>query len=261
MRGVWEEWRFKMRYLAWSRLAGRIITVSETARQDVMKLCRVSDKQVNVTLLGAGDDTSAPVSLEEEAEILKKYHLDGKNYVVSVMGLDRRHRDPDFIIDAFADCHRRLLKDVYFVFTGNNYRSQGYYERTLRKMEMLGIRDRVIATGFIPDRVFKVILANAAVSVVTPFHSGTSLAVLESFALGVPVIASDCGAVPEMAGEAAVMVDPYDPQAISEALCRLLENTVEHDSYAEKGAARARGFSWDRMAEETLAIYHDVIRK
>ncbi len=258
LRGLVEQWRFKARYIAWSRMAKRILTVSETARKDVLKLCRIASKQVTVTELGAGDNTPDAISSEEEENILRKYHLDGKTFVVSVSGLDRRHRDPDFIIEAFADCHRRLSKDVVFVFTGNNYRSEGYYARTLRKMEMHGIRDRVIATGFIPDKVFKAILANAAVAVVTPFHSGTSLAVLESFALGVPVIASDRGAVPEVAGDAAIMVDPYDSKAISDALCRLLDNQMEHDLYAEKGVVQAREFSWEKMAKQTLEVYEQV---
>lgn len=258
LRGMVEQWRFKARYIAWSRMAKRILTVSETARKDVIKLCHIAPKQVTVTPLGAGDTTPDPISSEEETDILHKYHLEDKTFVVSVSGLDRRHRDPDFIIEAFAECHRRLSKDVYFVFTGNNYRSEGYYDRTLRKMEMHGIRDRVVATGFIPDKIFKAILANAVVSVVTPFHSGTSLAVLESFALGVPVIASDRGAVPEVAGEAAIMVDPYDAKAIADALSRLLENEAERGLYAEKGVIQAREFSWEKMARQTLAVYEEI---
>lgn len=260
LRNFWGRLKFKWRYIAWSRMAKKILTVSETARKDVISFCRVSPKQIVVTTLGAGDLTVDPVTKEEEQNILHKYGLENKTFVVSVSGLDRRHRDVDFVIEAFADCQRRLSKDVMFVFTGNNYRTEGYYERTLRKLEMNGIKDKVIITGFVPDKVFRVLLANAEVSVVTPFYSGTSLAVLESFSLGVPVVASDCGAVPEMSADAAVMVDPYDSKGIADAVCRLLENTVERDLYADKGTQRAKEFSWEKMASETLDVYKHIIK-
>lgn len=261
LRNFWGRLKFKWRYIIWSRLAKRILTVSETAQKDVISFCRISPKQVIAISLGAGDLTVDSISPEEEKEILDKYNLRDKTFVVSVSGLDRRHRDVDFVIEAFADCHRRLSKDVVFVFTGNNYRTEGYYERTLRKLKMSGIDEKVIITGFVPDKVFRVLLANAEVSVVTPFYSGTSLAVLESFSLGVPVVASDCGAVPEIAADAAVMVDPYDSKAISDAVCRLIENPVERSLYADKGTQRAKYFSWEKMASETLDVYKNIIKQ
>jgi glycosyltransferase involved in cell wall biosynthesis len=126
-------------------------------------------------------------------------------------------------------------------------------------MDMLGIKDKVITTGFVPDRVFQAILANAVVSVVTPYHTGIPLAVLDSFACGVPVVASDCGAIPEIAGEAVALVDPYDAEAIAGAIRKFIENPIEHEVYAEKGILRARHFSWDKMAEDTLKVYQDVL--
>ncbi|MBF0485526.1 MAG: glycosyltransferase family 4 protein [Candidatus Omnitrophica bacterium] len=259
LAGIWEAWRYRVRHWMWARKAQKVLTVSETGKMDVMWLCRVSAEQVVVTPLGAGDEALSFISKEEEAGILRKYKLEDKTYVLSVSGLDKSRRNPDFLIEAFAQCHRALPHDVYFVFTGNNYRSDGQYARTLRKMERLGLRDKVIATGYIPDRVFRVILSNAAVSVVTPFFTGTPLAVLDSFSFGVPVVASDRGAIPEVASDAAVLVDPYDSPAIANAVKKLLEDPVEHDLYAEKALNRAKDFSWDRMAEGTLEVYKEII--
>jgi glycosyltransferase involved in cell wall biosynthesis len=95
---------------------------------------------------------------------------------------------------------------------------------------------------------------------VTPFYTGVPLAVLDSFAHGVPVVASACGAIPEIAGEAALLVDPYDPSAIAGAIRRIIENPIEHSSYAEKSLERAREFSWERMAEQTLKVYEEVLK-
>jgi|GEM_PF-1134749 len=259
--GSWfTTWRYKLRQLAWARIADKIITVSETGKSDIARFCRIPAGNIVVTLLGAGDDADFRFSAQEEKQILKKYHLQDRMYVVSISGLDRSRRNPDFLLEAFAECHRHLPDDVYFVFTGENYRTAGHYQRVLRKMDVLGIRDKVIVTGFVSDKVFQVILRNAMASVVTPFYTGVPLAVLDSFAHGVPVVASGCGAIPEIAGEAALMVDPYDPSAIAGAIRRIIENPIEHSSYAEKSLERAREFSWEKMAEQTLKVYEEVLK-
>jgi len=258
-KGVIGALRYRARHLAWSRIAHRTFTLTETVRQDVIKRFRVSSDAVVVTPLGC--DEAAPqteVSTAAEERILKKYRLDGRTYVISISGLDRSRRNPLFLLEAFAECHRYLPDDLYFVFTGNSFQNPGEYERALHRMEMLGIKDRVVMTGFVSDQVFQVLVANAAVSVVTPFYSGTPMAVLDAFAYGVPLVASDRGAIPEIAGEAAVFVDPYDSKAIANAVRGLIERPIEHETYAEKGLNRAKEFSWERMAEKTLASYQEV---
>ncbi|MBF0569947.1 MAG: glycosyltransferase family 4 protein [Candidatus Omnitrophica bacterium] len=258
-QGLFASLHYKMRQLAWSRIATRMIAVSETVKKDIVRLCHVAPDGIVVTPLGCDEELPQGMSQEEETRILKKYGIDGKTYVVSVSGLDRSRRNPDYLLEAFAECHRFLPDDLYFVFTGNNYRDEGHFDRTLRKMEMLGIRNKVVVTGFVPERVFQTILANAAVSVVTPFYTGMPLAILDSFACGVPVVASDRGAIPEIAGEAAALIDPYDPSAIAGAIRRLIENSIEHESYAEKGLVRAKEFTWDKVAEKTLNLYQDIL--
>jgi glycosyltransferase involved in cell wall biosynthesis len=248
------------RHWAWARKAARILTVTDTGKKDVLRACRIASEQVVVTPLGAGETAAGQFGPAEAEEVLKKYHLDGKTYVVSVSGLDRSRRRPDLILEAFSICHRDIGRDVHFVFTGENGRADGYYQRSLRKMEMLGIRDKVVTTGFIPDKVFKVILANAKVAVINPLFTGTSLAVLEAMANGVPVVATGCGAIPEVAGDAVVLFEPYDTAALADAIRRLLEDPAEHATYVAKGRARAEQFSWEKMAEKTLEVYQGIIK-
>ena len=214
-----------------------------------------------MTPVGCDNDLKTAMSPREEQQILAKYHLEGRRYVLAVSGLDHSRRNPDLLLEAFARVHRQLEQDVYFVFTGNTFRSEGHYDRLLRKMSMLGIRDKVIAAGFVSDRVFQVIQANAAASVVTPFYSGVPMAILDAFVNGVPVVASDRGAIPEYAAEGAVLVDPYDVEGIARAVGLFLGNSPERDTYIEKGLLRARDFSWETMAKETLGIYADLVAR
>jgi len=256
-----KELRYKFRNLVWTRLASRVLTISECSRRDIMRLCHVSGRQVVATLLGADDIYEGPISAEEEREILEKYNLSGKKYIVNMSGLTQKRRHPDFILDGFAQYRRHASDDVYLVFTGSIMKFDGFYDRAVRKMEMLGIRDRVITTGFVSDKVLKVILSHAQISVVTSLYEGFCLPVTESFACGVPVIANSRGSIPEIAQDAAVLVDPYDPQGLAEAIKRLMENSAERGALVAKGRQRNKFFSWEKMAMETLDVYQSVMKK
>ncbi len=258
--GWWEKRGYQFRHLAWSRIAARTITLSETTKSDLMRFCRVSAESIAVTLPGAGSDELFALTQEESEDVVGQYGLSGKDYVVNASGLSDKRHNLNFVLEGFAQYLRHAAEDVRLVVTGSvNY--EGGHARAIRKMEILGIRDKVILTGFISDRSFYALLRNARAAIVSSMYSGMSFAMTESFAAGVPVIASDRGAFPEIAGEAAIMVDPYDPQSLAESLRRLLENQVEHDLYVEKGVTRVKEFSWEKMAQETLAVYQGIVKE
>jgi glycosyltransferase involved in cell wall biosynthesis len=260
-QSLWKELRGRTDQWLWSRSEAKIIALSDSVRAQAAREWRLPGGRIAVTPVGCDNDLKTAMSPREEQQILAKYHLEGRRYVLAVSGLDHSRRNPDLLLEAFARVHRQLEQDVYFVFTGNTFRSEGHYDRLLRKMSMLGIRDKVIAAGFVSDRVFQVIQANAAASVVTPFYSGVPMAILDAFVNGVPVVASDRGAIPEYAAEGAVLVDPYDVEGIARAVGLFLGNSPERDTYIEKGLLRARDFSWETMAKETLGIYADLVAR
>lgn len=255
----WSKVWYQLRHLAWSRIAARTIALSETTKKDLMRFCRLSDESVTVTLPGAGADDLFALSRTEIDQILARYDLLGKNYVINASGLSDRRHNVNFVLEGFAQYIRHSDSDLRLVLTGSvNY--TGAYALAMRKIEMLGIKDRVILTGFIPDRSFYALLRGARLAVVSSMYSGMSFALTECFLAGVPVIATDRGVFPEIAGEAAIMVDPYDPEGLSTTLRRLLENQVEYDLYVEKGVVRAKDFCWEKMARETLAVYQSLVK-
>ncbi|MBF0387022.1 MAG: glycosyltransferase family 4 protein [Candidatus Omnitrophica bacterium] len=258
--GWWEKKGYQFRHLAWSRLAARTITLSETTRRDLMRFCRVSGESIAVTFPGAGSDELFSLSQGEAEAVVGQYGLAGQDYIINASGLSDKRHNLNFVLEGFAQYLRHAAGDVKLVVTGSvNY--EGAYARAVRKMEMLGIKDKVILTGFISDRSFYALLRNAGAAIVSSMYSGMSFALTECFAAGVPVIASDRGAFPEIAGEAAIMVDMYDIGSLAESLRRLLENQVEHDLYVEKGVTRVKEFSWERMAQETLAVYQGIVKE
>ncbi|MBF0595097.1 MAG: glycosyltransferase family 4 protein [Candidatus Omnitrophica bacterium] len=257
--GWWEKRRYQLGHLAWSRLATRTIALSETTKKDLMRLCRVSPDTIAVTLPGAGSGDLFSLTNQEADAVIERYGLLGKDFVVNASGLSDRRHNINFVLEGFAQYLRESKSDVKLVVTGSvNY--EGAHARAMRKMEILGIKDKVILTGFIPDKVFYAFLRNARAAIVSSMYSGISFAMTESFAAGVPVIASGSGAFAEIAGEAAIMIDPYDVQGLTAALQRLLENQVEHDLYVEKGVTRVKEFSWEGTARQTLDVYTSLVK-
>ena len=117
----------------------------------------------------------------------------------------------------------------------------------------------MILTGFVPERARNSLLAGALAFVYPSLHEGFGLPVLEAFAAGTPVLTADSSALPEVAGDAAIAVDPRDEAAIRDGLIRIAGDESLRSSLAERGRARARLFTWDRAAEETLSVYEAAI--
>ena len=261
---VFRNWRKGLRYkistFLWAQQAARIITGVEVTRKDIVQCCHVPAKKIVLVPYGADAVYDAEIPMEESDDILRKYRLAGKRYVVNFSGLNIKRRNLDLVLDGFARFHREVPDDVTLVFTGSIANSQGAFDRAQRKIGILGIRDRVVTTGFLSEKALQVILENAEAVIVTSFHEGFPQSMVEAFAAGVAVIATDRGGIPEVAGEAAVIIDPYDPTALAEALKRLLGHEVERELYVEKGYARIREFTWERAAQETLAVYRAVLK-
>ena len=252
--------RYKVRNLLWAQQAARIITGAEISRKDILRRCYVSAEKVLVIPYGAEPVYEPEIPLEESDDILRKYRLLGKRYVVNFSGLNVKRRNLDLVLDGFARFQRDVSDDVTLVFTGPIANSQGAFDRAQRKIGMLGIRERVVTTGFLAEKALQVVLENAEAVIMTSFYEGFPQSMVEAFAAGTAVIATDRGGVPEVAGEAAVIIDPYDPTGLAEALKRLLGHAVERELYVEKGYERIRTFSWKRTAEETLAVYRSILK-
>lgn len=257
-RSVTKEWRYKFHNWIWTRRANRLLTVSENSRKDLARLCRIPSAKITVTHLGADDIYAGALSPADEAAVLARHGLSGKRYIVNMGGLNQRRRHPEFILEGFARYREKGDKDVYLVFTGSIMTFAGFFEEVRRKIEALGLKDRVITTGYLSDRELKCILSKSQVSVVTSLYEGFCLPLVESFACGVPVIANDRGSVPEIAGEAALLVSPGDPDALSQGLKRFLESPQEQELFIRRGRQRALAFSWEKMAEKTLSVYEEV---
>jgi glycosyltransferase involved in cell wall biosynthesis len=250
--------RYKVRTLLWAHQARMVLTGSEASAKDIRRFCHLPPGKVTAALYGAEKVYEGVIPQAYADDILRKYRLLGKRYVVNFSGLNRKRRNLDLVLDGFARFNREMPGDVTLVFTGTIGNAHGMFERAQRRMEMLGIRDRVVTTGYIPEKPLQVILDHAEAVVLTSFYEGFPQSLAEAFVCGAAAIATDRGGVAEVAGDAAVIIDPYDPEGLAEALKRLMGNEVERELYVNKGYARALAFSWKTTAAATLAVYRGI---
>ena len=184
-----------------------------------------------------------------------KFGLDDRRYVLAGGSLEPRKNLPR-LIAAFALLAREPdMGDVRLVLAGARQRGAGAVEAAVSEH---GLTDKVVLTGFVTDAELAALMRGAACFAYVSLYEGFGLPVLEAMAQGPPVVTSKVSSLPEVAGDAALLVDPYDPESIADGMRRVLTDANLAASLREKGAARAGTFSWERTAAEHVRVYREV---
>jgi glycosyltransferase involved in cell wall biosynthesis len=229
------------------RQADHIITISEASKRDIMRLYRVAEEKVTVTLLAADRRFTQNASLP--AVRLAEYP-----YILNVGTLEPRKNLPCLLM-AFAAARRKGLPHR-LVVTG----ASGWGDSPLvRLIDELELHADVIFTGFIGDEELPSLYAGADFFVYPSLYEGFGLPVLEAMASGTPVITSNVSSLPEVAGAAALLVDPRSQEEISAAMLRLAGDGELWNSMREQGKIQASRFSWERTTQETWDLYEKVL--
>jgi len=251
---AWSPPGFRARKLAAYRAlpvrCARIIAVSEATRRDF--LARVDCPPERVTAVHEGVSPAfAPVaSVAREAALARHGLAGGRPYVLFVGGLDRRK---NLLGLARALAATPALAELALAVVGG----EGHGAAELRADPVWGaLGSRLRWLGAVGDAELPALYAGAAVFCLPSFAEGFGLPLLEAMACGTPVVASDRGALPEIAGGHARLADPESPAAIGAALIAALAMTS-----AERAAARAHAasFTWERAARATLAVYDELL--
>ena len=228
--------------LAWVvRESVKIIAVSQSTKEDLMSILKVPEEKIVVIPEGV-EDRYCPQPLEIIDAIKRKYKITG-DYLFSLSTLEPRKNQAG-LIKAFAK-----LKDTYpdlkLVIGGKT----GWGEQP----EPI---PGVLMPGYVPDADLPALLSGASAFVLPSFYEGFGLPPLEAMACGAPVVTSNLSSLPEVVGEAGVLVDPKSVDSINAGIIEALENQA---AYREKGLKQAKKFTWERTAKETYQIYKQVI--
>lgn len=226
-----------------ARNATQLATVSEYSRQDIIQSFHVDPDKVNVVFSG-NNPAYKPLTKEQQEQVKRKY-TDGCDYFLFV-GLIHKRKNLDNIFRAFDIFKDGCSNPTKLVVVGDKKWWAGEIEDTYLKMRH---RDDVLLLGRQPLDVVCELTASATAMVYTSLFEGFGLPIVDSFNAHVPIITSNVTAMPEIAGDAAVLVDPYNPDQLAEAMASLQHDDNLRNTLIEKAIARKGLFTWDRTAD------------
>jgi glycosyltransferase involved in cell wall biosynthesis len=233
-----------------ARAADRLIAISEAARHDLVETLGLDGNKIDVAPLGVRLPSGSAAG--ETGALRARLEL-GDAPVVLCVAQKRPYKNLAALIRALPDLR---AEGPILVLPG----APTEHELELRQLAVeLGVSERIRFLDWVSDADLEALYGSATCFVLPSLVEGFGLPVLEAMARGVPVACSDRPALPEVAGEAAVLFDPADQKAVTEAIRRLLREEDLRTELAERGRERARLFSWRQTAEKTLATYRRAI--
>lgn len=245
--------------------ADAVLVDSLSTRQDLLKQTGILADKIHLVYLSAGDKFK-PVKDKSKIALVKKKHGIKSNYLLSV-GTQEPRKNIKKLIKAFID-NQRLNKKLT-ERNGDGYSCQlvlvgkfGWGDKSLKSSSVLAIGKnknlKILELGFVADKDLPALYSGAKVFVYPSLYEGFGLPVLEAMACASPVITSNRSATAEIADGAGLLVNPQKTETINRAINKVLFDQSIRDSLIKKGLARARQFSWEKTAKETLKVYENI---
>jgi glycosyltransferase involved in cell wall biosynthesis len=236
--------------------ADHIIVISEATGVALQRWFNVDKSRITNTYLAA-DPRFAPQSADTLAPALAGLGLSAGGYILCVGTLEPR-KNLTALFLAYASLPAALRQRHPLVVAGM---SGWNTESLMKSAEDLIRRGELRLLGYVADALIPSLYAGAAAFCYPSRYEGFGLPALEAMASGVPVITSNRTSLPEVVGDAGLMVDPDDVEGLGERLQQLLEDRVFAEMLGQQGLVRSRLFSWERCAQETFAVYEKVLRQ
>lgn len=233
-----------------------IITVSEHSKKDLIKIFNVEESKIKITSLAA-EEYFKPLDKEKAKLLLKNKYNINFEYILYVGGFSIRKNVRSLLI-AFSRTLANLSKDYKVLILGAVNDEHSYL---VTLCDSLNISDKVVFTGYIPYEDLPYFYNSASVFVYPSLYEGFGLPPLEAMSCRVPVITSNISSIPEVVGDTALLINPFDTEELKVALEKVLENSVYGDELARKGYERSKLFNWEKTALETLEIYRETYEK
>jgi glycosyltransferase involved in cell wall biosynthesis len=233
------------------RTADRVVAISEHGRADLVATLGLNPDRIDVTPLGVSP--RPPVEATPDAPLRAAYGLPDNAPVVLCVAQISRHKNLGTLVRALARCQTPELR---LVVPGRHTPHRDELE-TLAARE--GVLERIVFPGFVEEADLESLYALADAFVLPSYAEGFGLPVLEAMRRGLPVACSNASALPEVAGDAALLFDPHEPAAIAAAIDRLLLDAALRADLRQRGRARAASLTWDLTADLTLASYRRAL--
>jgi glycosyltransferase involved in cell wall biosynthesis len=233
------------------RRAARLIAVSEFTKQEIVRWLHVPPERIAVTYNGV-HERFAPAD-PAAVEAFRRREQLPERFILFVGTLEPRKNLPT-LLEAYAQIAREA--DAPLIIGGG----KGWlYDPIFAKVEQLGLGDKIRFAGFLNNDDLPLWYQAATVFTLPSLYEGFGIPLLEAMACGTPVVSSSSSSLPEVVGDAGLIVSPTDPDELGAALLRLLREPDLRDELRERGFEQARRFSWHTTAEQTIDVYRGVM--
>jgi glycosyltransferase involved in cell wall biosynthesis len=233
-----------------ARRARKVITVSKFSAQELTELFGLSADQIVMIPNGVSDDFFPRQDTGAFMALKQRIGLTADRYILFIGGADPRknHR----VVMEAASLMSTHLEGRMLVFAGSPTHPFGSYEGTTKSY---GLTGRVLCTGRLPQRDLQLLYSYADLFVFPSLYEGFGMPVLEAMACGAPVITSKTTALGEVAGDAAMLVDPRNARELADTMHQVLENESLRAALRTKGFARVKQYTWSESARQTCELY------
>ena len=238
-----------------SRKANKILTVSEASKRDILRFFDVPSEKVVVIHNAIDERFLAPADPERMEMARQRYQLD--HPFVLYVGNIKPHKNIGRLIDAFSRARGRCPDDLKLIIIGDEISKYPALRQSVHKHKL---DKHVRFLGFQPMETLAAFYRLARVFVFPSLYEGFGLPPLEAMACGAPVVTSNVSSLPEVAGGAALLVDPYDAEAIAGGIVQAVNDDALRADLIRRGRERARSFSWTQSVRMMHQIYMDVAR-
>jgi glycosyltransferase involved in cell wall biosynthesis len=238
--------------LEWTDL---IIAISESSKQDIINYLKVPSEKVIVTPLASRYNANFLSTLNLEKEVKNINYDLSKPYLLFVSTIEPR-KNINAIISAFNFLKKRYKIEHQLVLIG---RKGWNYEPIFTAIENSPWKKEIHHLDYLSNELVALFYSKAEVFLYPSHYEGFGLPVLEAMTLGSPVITSNISSIPEVTGNAAILIDPNDYMQLAEAILQVISDSQLRQNLINKGKIRADLFSWERTAKETLKAYKSII--
>ena len=235
--------------------ADRILTVSEASKHDILRFFDVPAEKVAVIYNAIDERFLAPANAERMELVRQRYQLD--HPFVLYVGNIKPHKNIERLIDAFGRARSECPDDLKLVIIGDEISKYPGLRQSVHKHKL---DKHVRFLGFQPTETLAAFYRLARAFVFPSLYEGFGLPPLEAMACGSPVVTSNVSSLPEVAGGAALLVDPYDADAIAHGIVQAVTDETLRGDLIKRGLDRARSFSWPQSVRKIHEIYMQVAR-
>lgn len=239
------------------RLSRKIITVSHFEKNRISQFFGMGDDPKLVAVYNGVSEHFKPVTDQSELiRVKEKYHL--PDHYFFFLGNTDPKKNTRGTLKAFSDFLKQTGSDMKLVML--DYDRQEL-EKLLDDIGDKELIDKIVLTGYVVNTDLPAIYGQCEIFLYPSLRESFGIPMLEAMACGAPVITSDTSSMPEVAGDAAVIVNPFKPEEITAAMIQILSNKELRETMIRKGYVRAEKFSWRAMAENVLSLYQQMEQK